>query len=77
MTTRVTLKTGPGKGMLLAVLDTNRSIMVWKVAGPWSEQATRPAVASGTSLLGMVKHLASVEHWWFYDFFAGNDVEYP
>jgi len=77
METRETPKTGPGKDMLLAMLDNNRAIMVWKLAGLTREQAVRPAVASGTSLLGMVKHLAYVERWWFDDFFAGNDVEYP
>ena len=41
------------------------------------EEASRPAVASGTSLLGLVKHLAYVERWWFDDFFAGNAVDYP
>lgn len=77
METHETPKTGPGKDMLLAMLDNNRAIMAWKLAGLTREQAVRPAVASGTSLLGMVKHLAYVERWWFDDFFAGNDVEYP
>ncbi len=76
METHETPKTGPGKDMLLAMLDNNRAIMVWKLAGLTREQAVGPAVASGTSLLGMVKHLAYVERWWFDDFFAGNDVEY-
>lgn len=77
MTTRETPKTGPGKDTLLAMLENNRAVMVWKLAGLTREQAIRPVVASGTSLLGMVKHLAYVERWWFDDFFAGNDVEYP
>ena len=77
MTTRETPKTGPGKDTLLAMLENNRSIMVWKLTGLTREQAIRPVVASGTSLLGMVKHLAYVEHWWFDDFFAGNEIEYP
>jgi uncharacterized damage-inducible protein DinB len=77
METREEPRTGPGKEMLLAMLDNNRAIMVWKLEGLTREEATRPAVASGTSLLGMVKHLAFVERWWFDDFFAGGDVEYP
>lgn len=68
---------GPGKEMLLAMLDKNRAIMVWKLEGLTREEVTRPVVTSGTSLLGMVKHLAFVERWWFDDFFAGNEVEYP
>jgi hypothetical protein len=77
METREEPRTGPGKEMLLAMLDNNRAIMVWKLEGLTREEAMRPAVASGTSLLGMVKHLAFVERWWFDDFFAGGDVEYP
>ena len=77
METREEPKSGPGKEMLLVMLDNNRAIMVWKLAGLTREQAVRPVVASGTSLLGMIKHLAYVERWWFDDFFAGNDVEYP
>lgn len=77
METRETPKTGPGKDTLLVMLDNNRAIMMWKLAGLTREEAIRPVVASGTSLLGLVKHLAYVERWWFDDFFAGNDVEYP
>ena len=70
-------KTGPGKETLLTLLDNNRAVMVWKLDGLTLEEASRPAVASGTSLLGLVKHLAYVERWWFDDFFAGNAVDYP
>jgi hypothetical protein len=47
----------------------------WDAAGPSSirrcrahrsdEDLRRPMVASGTNLLGMLKHLASVEYGWF------------
>lgn len=77
MKTRETPKTGPGKDTLLAMLDNNRAILAWKVEGLTREQAARPVVASGTSLLGLMKHLAYVERWWFDDFFSGNDIEYP
>lgn len=77
MNTREAPRTGPGKDMLFAMLDNNRAVMVWKLEGLTREEATRPVVASGTSLLGMVKHLTFVERWWFDDFFAGNDVDYP
>ena len=70
-------KTGPGKDMLLTLLDNNRAVMVWKLDGLTLEEARRPVVASGTSMLGLVKHLAYVERWWFDDFFAGNTVDYP
>ena len=70
-------RTGPGKDMLLTLLDNNRAVMVWKLDGLTLEEARRPVVASGTSMLGLVKHLAYVERWWFDDFFAGNTVDYP
>lgn len=77
MVTRETPKTGPGKDTLLAMLDNNRAVMVWKLEGLTLEQAKRSVVTSGTSLLGLIKHLAYVERWWFDDFFSGSEVEYP
>lgn len=70
-------KTGPGKDTLLALLDNNRAIVLWKLDGLSLEEASRPRDDSGTSVLGLVKHLAYVERWWFDEFFAGNSVEYP
>ena len=70
-------KTGPGRDTLLTLLDNNRAVVLWKLDGLSLEEASQPAVASGTSLLGLVKHLAYVERWWFDDFFAGNTVDYP
>ena len=34
-------------------------------------------VPSGTKLLGLVKHLAFVERYWFQQIFAGRECEYP
>ena len=70
-------KTGPGKDTLLTLLDNNRAVVLWKLHGLSLEEASRPGVGSGTSLLGLVRHLAFVERWWFDDFFAGNTVDYP
>ena len=39
--------------------------------------AARPGVASGTSLLGLVKHLAWVEEFWFTQVFQGLDDPLP
>jgi len=77
MEIRKASKTGPGKDTLLTLLDNNRAVLLWKVDGLSVEEVSRPVVASGTSLLGLVKHLAYVERWWFDDFFAGNTVDYP
>lgn len=70
-------KTGPGKDTLLTLLDNNRAVVLWKLDGLTLDEASRPLVDSGTSLLGLVKHLAYVEQWWFDDFFAGNTIDYP
>jgi hypothetical protein len=34
-------------------------------------------VESGTSLLGLVKHLAWVERWWFLSYIGGGEVDFP
>jgi uncharacterized damage-inducible protein DinB len=41
------------------------------------EQLRQRLVPSLTTILGMVKHLAYVERWWFQDVFAGRHCEYP
>jgi uncharacterized damage-inducible protein DinB len=74
---RTTPKTGSEKETLLAFLDNNRAVMVWKLNGVSEEDARGPMVESGTSLLGLVKHLAWVERWWFDHNFVGKDVDFP
>lgn len=61
------------RDMLHAVLQQQRAIMVWKLDGLSRDQATRPMAPTGTNLLGMVKHLAWVELWWFCEFIDGQD----
>jgi uncharacterized damage-inducible protein DinB len=55
-------------------LDYHRDTLLWKLEGLDDEQLRRPMVPSGTSLLGLVKHLAAVEYGWFCDTF-GREVE--
>ena len=62
---------------LLAMLDMQRATVLWKLDGLSLEDAKRPLVESGTSLLGSIKHLAYVEKWWFEDFIAGGSPENP
>ena len=50
---------------LAGFLDFHRATLLWKLEGLDDEQLRRPMVPSGTSLLGLVKHLAYVERWWF------------
>ncbi len=68
---------GTEKETLLGLLDENRAVMVWKLDGLSEEDARRAMVDSGTSLLGVVKHLAWVERWWFSHVFAGEEVDFP
>jgi uncharacterized damage-inducible protein DinB len=77
MEVRTTPKTGTESETLFAFLDNNRAVMVWKLKGLSEEDARRPMVESGTSMLGLVKHLAWVERWWFVFNFAGKDVDFP
>jgi len=62
---------------LRAFLDFHRATLLWKLEGLSKEELTRPHVPSGTNLLGLVKHLAYVERYWFAVFFAGLDLPLP
>ncbi|MFI1209222.1 DinB family protein [Streptomyces sp. NPDC020802] len=75
--------TTPGDGMpyaggekesLHASLDRHRDAVLWKLEGLDDEQLRRPMTPSGTNLLGLVKHLGSVEYGWFCTTF-GREVE--
>jgi uncharacterized damage-inducible protein DinB len=68
---------GDETGTLVGFLDFHRATLLWKIEGLDDEQLRRPMVPSGTSLLGMVKHLAYVERWWFQQVWAGREVTYP
>lgn len=58
------------KESLHASLNRHRDIVLWKLEGLDDEQLRRPMVPSGTNLLGLVKHLASVQFGWFCDTFG-------
>jgi uncharacterized damage-inducible protein DinB len=57
--------TGGEKENLKSSLDRHRDVVLWKLEGLDEEQVRRPMTPSGTNLLGMTKHLASVEYGWF------------
>jgi uncharacterized damage-inducible protein DinB len=57
--------TGSEKESLRVALQRHRDVVLWKLEGLDDEQLRRPMTPSGTSLLGLVKHLASVEYAWF------------
>jgi len=53
------------KETLLAYLQEGRDTMVWKLDGLSEYDGRRPLTPTGTNLLGLVKHLASVEAGYF------------
>ncbi|WP_370961471.1 DinB family protein [Amycolatopsis sp. cg9] len=58
-------KTGPGeREVLLGFLDYLRASVIAKVEGVAEPAVRTPGVASGTNLLGLVKHLTHVERHW-------------
>jgi len=60
------------KSTLVGVLDQVRGAIVARTEGVPEPQVRTPGVPSGTSLLGLVKHLASVERFYFLGEDAGN-----
>lgn len=69
MTQRVPFTTGE-KQSLFVSLDRHRDVVLWKLDGLTDEQLRAPMTPSGTSLLGLVKHLAAVEYGWFCETFG-------
>jgi uncharacterized damage-inducible protein DinB len=57
--------TGAEKESLKAALDRHRDAVLWKVEGLDDGQLRRPMTPSGTTVLGLVKHLGYVEAGWF------------
>jgi Protein of unknown function (DUF664) len=66
------------KADLQRYLQTGRDALVWKLDGLGEYDIRRPLVPTGTNLLGLVKHLASVEFGYFGDTFdRPYDEELP
>ncbi|MBC3986712.1 DinB family protein [Streptomyces sp. AC536] len=63
--TKIVPYTGGEKESLRASLDRHRDAVLWKLDGLDDEALRRPMTPSGTTLLGLVKHLATVEYGWF------------
>ncbi|MER7441059.1 DinB family protein [Micromonospora avicenniae] len=69
---------GDERAMLESWLDYHRQTLLLKCAGLTAEQLRTASVEpSGLTLLGLVRHLAEVEAWWFRENFAGETVDYP
>ena len=58
-----------------ASLDRHRDAVLWKLRDLDDEQLRRPMPPSGTSLLGLVKHLAATEYGWFAETFGRETDE--
>jgi Protein of unknown function (DUF664) len=56
---------GPEKELLLAFLDQERQVVLWKLDGLTNDQLRqRPLPPSSLYLLGLLKHLAGVEQYY-------------
>ncbi|MGH9262222.1 MAG: DinB family protein, partial [Acidimicrobiales bacterium] len=53
------------KGDLHRYLQTAREVLLWKLDGLSEYDVRRPMTPTGTTLLGLVKHVASVEAGYF------------
>ncbi|WP_406207228.1 DinB family protein [Kitasatospora sp. NBC_01560] len=68
---------GAEKESLFVALDRHRDAVLWKLEGLDDEQLRRPMTASGTTLLGLVKHLGGVELGWFCETFGRETGPLP
>jgi uncharacterized damage-inducible protein DinB len=62
--------TGEEKISLRTSLDRHRDVVLWRIEGLDDKQLRSRMTPSGTSLLGLVKHLAAVEYGWFCETFC-------
>ena len=58
------------KATLHAHLKSARDTLVWKVEGLSEADRRRPMTASGTNLIGLVKHMSWIESWYLCEFFG-------
>jgi hypothetical protein len=64
------LTTGNEKALLHAHLQVQRAALLWKTEGVSEADLRRPMTGTGTSLLGLLKHLTGVEGAYFCDAFG-------
>ncbi len=67
---------GDEKAILSGFLDHYRQTLLDICSGLSEEQLRRSVVPSGTSLLGIVKHLAYVERGWFQEVVGNEPYDY-
>ena len=69
--------TGEEKESLKVALDRHRDAILWKLEGLSDTDLRKVMLPSGTSLLGLVKHLAAVEYSWFCETFGRETESLP
>jgi len=65
---------GGERETLCAFLDYQRQTLLMKVADLSDKEARQQLLLTPTSLMGLVRHLAEVERWWFRITFAGEPI---
>ena len=68
---------GSERDLLNEYLDWYRAAILRKIEGASDETLQKKIVSSETTLLGIVKHLAWIETWWFQSIFAGREIDFP
>jgi hypothetical protein len=67
---------GDERTSLQSWLDFHRATLLFKCAGLTAEQLKQCSVPpSSLTLLGLVRHMAEVERWWFRTCFGGADLD--
>lgn len=66
--------TGDERALLTQFLDYNRATLLLKTDGLDEEQVRRTVAGSEMSLLGLVRHMAEVERFWFRICFVGEEI---
>lgn len=67
--------TGDDRAILNGFLDFQRDTLEWKLTGLSDKQLCERSVSpSSMTLLGMLRHLAAVERWWFRNCVNGEDL---
>ncbi len=67
----------PERELLRRTLDFHRSVLVSKVEGVEAAGLLFTPVSSGISLGGLIRHLTTVEQYWFQHIFSGEVVPGP
>lgn len=76
MSLRALRRVADERDVLVGFLDAMRDAVARKMDGVSDAHMRDVGVPSGTSLGGIVKHLADVERWWFQASFAGRALEF-